>query len=101
MPYPDDYNGATAPDGWISPEAQAREEAHSMAGDLYDASCAVLDAASRLMDAVELNDLSPPAQWTARETAELMRRMDDIARVLRDLREGRMPGEKREKTNDR
>jgi hypothetical protein len=100
MPYPDDYNGATAPDGWTSPEAQAREEARGIAEDIYDAASRMLAEVSYLLDEAD-TEWRPPAQWTARETVELMRRMDDIARVLRDLREGRMPGEKREKTNDR
>ena len=100
MPYPDDYRASGAPDRFVSAAQQRREDAQGVAGDIYEEAVILLAEASRLMDDAA-EDWSLPARWTVRETSELMRRMNDIACVLRDLREGRMPGEKGEKANDR
>lgn len=97
MPYPDDYQSATAPDRWVSPEQQAREDAEGIADDLSDAIEAAEEAATQLRRAAQDGEWTPPARFTAATHAALLARAASLTRDLRRLLDGYMPGEANDK----
>ena len=93
MPYPDDYRASTAPDRWVSAEEQQREEAECVADQISDAVDALYEAACELRRHAQ-DSWTPPTAYASASHAALLERANSLARDLRGLLDGRMPGER-------